>query len=74
MSMLGANDLCRAILEDADVATAFDLDSDGERDLMSSFLRDSGSTMRIISIHGHTASPSASAAISTLGLGAFTLP
>jgi hypothetical protein len=38
MSMLGAGELCRAILEDKEVARAFDLDADGEMNLLSTYL------------------------------------
>jgi hypothetical protein len=71
MSMLGTNDLYRAILEDAEVARAFDLDSDGERDLMSTYLRESelggSGQVRIVSMHGE--SSGASHILATLGMG-----
>ena len=71
MSMIGAGELCRAILEDAEVARAFDLDADGERDLLSAYmLATQNSSMastqlRVITMHGLSASQT----LSTLGVG-----
>jgi hypothetical protein len=73
MSMLGAGELCRAILEDADVARAFDLDTDGKMDLLSTYLHAmeysemASSRSRVVSLHGHGLS--ASRSVSTLGGG-----
>ena len=38
MTMLGTGELCRAIIEDAEVARAFELDSDSARDFFSTLL------------------------------------
>ena len=38
MSMLGTGELCRAILDDVEVARAFDLDADSAQDFFSSLL------------------------------------
>ena len=73
MSMLGAGEVCRAILEDADVARAFDLDTDGKMDLLSTYMHAmeyseiASARMRIVSLHGHGLS--ASQSVSTLGAG-----
>ena len=73
MSMLGAGELCRAILEDAEVARAFEFDTDGRNDLMSTYLHameDSemaSARLRIVSLQGHGLS--ASQSVSTLGVG-----
>jgi hypothetical protein len=76
MSMLGAGELCRAILEDADVARAFDLDTDGKMDLLSTYMHAmeysemTSARLRVVSIHGHGLS--ASQSVSTLGVGGST--
>jgi hypothetical protein len=76
MSMLGAGELCRAILEDAEVARAFDLDTDGTMDLLSTYLHAmeysemAAAQFRVVSIHGHGLS--ASQSVSTLGVGGST--
>ena len=73
MSMLGAGELCRAILEDADVARAFDLDTDGKMDLLSTYLHAmeyssmAAAHLRVVSTHGHGLS--ASQSLSTFGVG-----
>jgi hypothetical protein len=73
MSMLGAGELCRAILEDADVARAFDLDTDGRMDLLSTYLHAmeysemASAHLRVVGVHGHGLS--ASQSMSTLGVG-----
>ena len=73
MSMLGAGELCRAILEDKEVARAFDLDAEGEMTLLSTYLNaaeDPGtprSQMRIVSLHGYP--QTASQTLATLGFG-----
>ena len=73
MSMLGAGELCRAILEDAEVARAFDLDSDGKMDLLSTYMRAveystlAEAQLRVVRTHGHGLS--ASQTLSTLGVG-----
>jgi hypothetical protein len=76
MSMLGAGELCRAILEDKEMARAFDIDSDGEMDLMASYLRASehanASRLRIVSIHGDALGGSRS--LATLGIGGSITP
>jgi hypothetical protein len=79
MSMLGARELCRAILEDAEVARAFDLDADGERSLLSTYLHaaegadEMRSQLRIVNMQG---SPhSGTRTLATLGVGgAMSLP
>ncbi len=65
MSMLGAGELCRAILEDADVARAFDLDMDREMDLLSTYMH--AMDLRVVNTHGHGLS--ASRSLATLGVG-----
>jgi hypothetical protein len=76
MSMLGAGELCRAILEDKDVARAFDLDADGEMTLFSTYLNAAANTetlrshLRVVNLHGYPQS-----ATQTLGIGgAFPIP
>ena len=76
MSMLGAGELCRAILEDKEVARAFDLDADGEMNLLSTYLHAAEdpatlrSQMRVVSLHGYPQTPSQM--LATLGLGGAT--
>lgn len=78
MSMLGAGEVCRAILEDADVARAFDLDTDGNRDLLSTYMRaaefsaNASAQLRIVSLQGHGLTPSQT--LSTFGVGGAIAP
>jgi hypothetical protein len=73
MSMLGAGELCRAILEDKDVARAFDLDADGEMNLLSTYLHAArysespGSQLRLVSLRGYP--QTATQTLATLGVG-----
>lgn len=73
MSMLGAGELCRAILEDKEVARAFDLDADGEMSLLSTYLQAAEhsatqrSQLRIVNLHGYP--QTATQTLATLGLG-----
>ena len=73
MSMLGAGELCRAILEDKEVARAFDLDADGEMNLLSTYLNaveESAtlrSQLRVVNLHGYP--QSATQTLATLGVG-----
>ncbi|MBC8027017.1 MAG: hypothetical protein H7Y89_13570 [Steroidobacteraceae bacterium] len=73
MSMLGAGELCRAILEDADVARAFDLDTEGKMDLLATYMQameyssTASAQLYVVSTHGHGLS--ASRSLSTLGVG-----
>lgn len=73
MSMLGAGELCRAILEDKDVARAFDLDADGEMNLLSTYLhaaeysKTPRSPFWLVDLRGYP--QSASQTLATLGVG-----
>ena len=73
MSMLGAGELCRAILEDKEVARAFDLDADSERNLLSTYLNATEesatlrSQLRVVNLHGYPLT--ASQTLATLGVG-----
>jgi hypothetical protein len=79
MSMLGAGELCRAILEDADVARAFDLDVDGEMSLLTTYLNAavhpgaSHSQLRIVSLQGYS-QHTATQTLATLGVGGAISP
>jgi hypothetical protein len=79
MSMLGAGELCRAILEDKDVARAFDLDADGEMNLLSTYLHAAEhsatlrSQLRVVNLQGYP--QTATQTLATLGIGgAFPTP
>ena len=76
MSMLGAGELCRAILEDKEMARAFDLDSDGEMDLIASYQQATeqanSSRLRIVSIHGD--SLGGSRTLASFGIGGSIAP
>lgn len=73
MSMLGAGELCRAILEDKDVARAFDLDADGEMSLFSTYqdaaeyAGSARSQLRVVSLYGY--SQTGTQPLTTLGVG-----
>jgi hypothetical protein len=73
MSMLGAGELCRAILEDKEVARAFDLDADDEMSLFSTYLHAAEhpatprSQLRVVNLDGYP--QSATQTLATLGLG-----
>ena len=73
MSMLGAGELCRAILEDKEVARAFDLDADGEMSLLSTYLQAAEhsatqrSQLRIVNLHDYPQTGTQTLAM--LGLG-----
>jgi hypothetical protein len=69
--------LCRAILEDKEVARAFDLDADGEMNLLSAYLNAaehpvSHSQLRIVSLNGY--SQTATQTLATLGFGGSISP
>jgi hypothetical protein len=78
MSMLGAGELCRAILEDKEVARAFDLDADGEMSLLSTYLNaaehpeTSRWQPRIVSLNG--CSQTATQTLATMGFGGSISP
>jgi hypothetical protein len=69
MSMLGAGELCRAILEDKEVARAFDLDPDGEMSLLSTYLHaaEHPAMLRVVNLHGYP--QTATQTLATLGVG-----